>query len=475
MANGNDLAQAYSILGQATTSEYNRRRREEEEREKRMMRRQLLATFAQPLVKSAGEALTGAVGDLISSPFERKYEEFSNLEEIQKLRRAQKQGEKNKKFLNNTYDQIATSNMTQEDWFIEKAYEEIYKMSESQLDAAGLDPENRKQARRLWSREQAKKLGKARSKAFDAAYREMQDIGTSEDLEKLIKFNNRRPQNVLEGGMSALKRIFTPERTQEKIDEESLDSIRNSGLVKDQAEFAEAMKIYRRTGSFDDIAPMLASSMKLDPGVERKDTETGFQVADDFILITEKVSEEGEFGTTVVDEVTQIKPLMSDADGNPIIDEAEVLKGMNKVNNLYDSARQTLTSSALTALHTSLQTRKDKEGNAAPIVLSNLKTIDEYNVAARYLQQYIAADPGNVKDEARTRMAIGTLETLTTKRIPVIMDGFAAAEAFLEEGKEEEAMEQIRNVYKFMHSVSAVGGSTSGSGLFAPTIPASLL
>ena len=186
MANGNDLAQAYSILGQATTSEYNRRRREEEEREKRMMRRQLLATFAQPLVKSAGEALTGAVGDLISSPFERKYEEFSNLEEIQKLRRAQKQGEKNKKFLNNTYDQIAASNMTQEDWFVDQAYEEIYKMSESQLDAAGLDPENRKQSRRLWSREQAKKLGKARSKAFDAAYREMQDIGTSEDLEKLI-------------------------------------------------------------------------------------------------------------------------------------------------------------------------------------------------------------------------------------------------------------------------------------------------
>ena len=72
-------------------------------------------------------------------------------------------------------------------------------------------------------------------------------------------------------------------------------------------------------------------------------------------------------------------------------------------------------------------------------------------------------------------MAIGTLETLTTKRIPVIMDGFAAAEAFLEEGKEEEAMEQIRNIYRFMHSVSGIGGTTSGSGLFAPTVPASLL
>ena len=50
------LGEAYSILGQATTAEYNRRRREEEEREKRMMRRQLLATFAQPLVQSAGQA-----------------------------------------------------------------------------------------------------------------------------------------------------------------------------------------------------------------------------------------------------------------------------------------------------------------------------------------------------------------------------------------------------------------------------------
>lgn len=63
----NRLAQAYSILGQATTAEYKRRRKEEEDREKRMMRQQMLGYFAAPLLKGAGEAVAGGVGDIVSS------------------------------------------------------------------------------------------------------------------------------------------------------------------------------------------------------------------------------------------------------------------------------------------------------------------------------------------------------------------------------------------------------------------------
>lgn len=80
MANGNDLAQAYSILGQATSSEYRRRREEEERREKRLMRQQLLGYLAQPLLKTAGESIAEGVTDIFRSPEERKYEEFFQSE-----------------------------------------------------------------------------------------------------------------------------------------------------------------------------------------------------------------------------------------------------------------------------------------------------------------------------------------------------------------------------------------------------------
>lgn len=61
----NQLAQAYSILGQATTSEYKRRRKEEDEYRKRARRDQYLGYLAAPLLKGAGEAIAGGVSDII--------------------------------------------------------------------------------------------------------------------------------------------------------------------------------------------------------------------------------------------------------------------------------------------------------------------------------------------------------------------------------------------------------------------------
>jgi hypothetical protein len=80
MANGNQLSQAYSILGQATTAEYKRRKKEEREYEKRMRRQQLLGYLAQPLLKTAGEAIAEGVTDIFRSPEEKKYEEFFQSE-----------------------------------------------------------------------------------------------------------------------------------------------------------------------------------------------------------------------------------------------------------------------------------------------------------------------------------------------------------------------------------------------------------
>lgn len=61
----NQLAQAYSILGQATTAEYKRRRKEEDDYRKRARRDQYLGYLAAPLLKGAGEAIAGGVSDII--------------------------------------------------------------------------------------------------------------------------------------------------------------------------------------------------------------------------------------------------------------------------------------------------------------------------------------------------------------------------------------------------------------------------
>ena len=61
----NQLVQAYSILGQATTAEYKRRRKEEDDYRKRARRDQYLGYLAAPLLKGAGEAIAGGVSDII--------------------------------------------------------------------------------------------------------------------------------------------------------------------------------------------------------------------------------------------------------------------------------------------------------------------------------------------------------------------------------------------------------------------------
>jgi hypothetical protein len=85
MADGfGSLGSAYSILGQATTSEYNRRKKEEDDARKTARREarqdRMLSYFTAPLLQSAGKALTEGVTDLISGPIEEKYSEFFNSE-----------------------------------------------------------------------------------------------------------------------------------------------------------------------------------------------------------------------------------------------------------------------------------------------------------------------------------------------------------------------------------------------------------
>jgi hypothetical protein len=83
MAENNDLYKAYSILGSATTAEYNRKRKEEEEYRKRARRDQLLGYVIAPL----GEELAKGVSNLISAPFEKPVEKLLQTEQGRLLKK----------------------------------------------------------------------------------------------------------------------------------------------------------------------------------------------------------------------------------------------------------------------------------------------------------------------------------------------------------------------------------------------------
>ena len=84
MANNDfgSLGGAYSILGQATTAEYNRRKKEEDKERRRARRDQVLGYLTQPLLKKAGEALSEGVSDLFQTSSQKKAAAFLESEEF---------------------------------------------------------------------------------------------------------------------------------------------------------------------------------------------------------------------------------------------------------------------------------------------------------------------------------------------------------------------------------------------------------
>lgn len=90
MADNNDLYKAYSILGSATTAEYNRRRKEEDEYRRKARKDKYLSYLAAPLLKGAGNLITSGVESLIVGPEEKKYSEFLQSEQVMAQRHHQK-------------------------------------------------------------------------------------------------------------------------------------------------------------------------------------------------------------------------------------------------------------------------------------------------------------------------------------------------------------------------------------------------
>lgn len=99
MAGNNDLYKAYSILGSATKLAYKdreeQRRQAEETRKRRDRQMLLMQTLGAPLLRRAGDAITGGISDLISGPTEKKYKEFFKSESYMAAKAKERQAKRN--------------------------------------------------------------------------------------------------------------------------------------------------------------------------------------------------------------------------------------------------------------------------------------------------------------------------------------------------------------------------------------------
>lgn len=253
MADGNQLAQAYSILGQATTAEYKRRRKEEEEREKRMMRNQILGYLAQPLLKTAGEAIAGGVTELIRSPTEKKYEEFLQSEEF--LAKKSKQDSYYTKAQAVILDDNK-ANMNaagREAYYADRRYEELLKSFKAQYPEEdydeGAEGVLRNQAD-TWARENISKI--------DDQVALSRRIRSGKDLETMYA-EGLKPRSLGQIIADGTKKLFTGKDNQQ-MREDRLDFLAKKNNISGEA----LLESQRALGMERNISEIAGLAKKLD-------------------------------------------------------------------------------------------------------------------------------------------------------------------------------------------------------------------
>lgn len=252
MADGNQLAQAYSILGQATTAEYKRRRKEEKEYEKRMMRNQILGYLAQPLLKTAGEAIGEGVTDLIRSPFEKKYEEFLESEEFLKQKSRQDSYFSKAQSVIKDDDLSRMHAAGREDYYAKKRYDVLLKDFQSQYPEEDYD-EGVEGV--LW--DQANAWAKENISKIDSQVELSRSIRSGADYEKMYR-EGAKPRSLGQIISEGTRKFFTGKDAQQ-MREERLDFLAKKNNISGEAllESQRALGMERNISEIANLAKKL--------------------------------------------------------------------------------------------------------------------------------------------------------------------------------------------------------------------------
>tara|TARA_A100001515_G_scaffold124539_2_gene108802 strand:- start:4167 stop:6611 length:2445 start_codon:yes stop_codon:yes gene_type:complete len=217
MANGNDLAQAYSILGQGMTAEYERRRREEEEYRKRARRDQLLGYLIAPI----GQELAKGVSQVISAPFQQATEKFLATEQgralnkdIAKIGSFKSQAnardkEINSKFAGDDYAyhlDMVERNITKQ---TRADFIQEFGVSESALDDKNTDISRRYRSFLQEQLARAEEIAKRETEEYQAFRAAVSSYKTGQDAKEVVSRYGPYAKGPLGGIINVGKRLFS--------------------------------------------------------------------------------------------------------------------------------------------------------------------------------------------------------------------------------------------------------------------------
>ena len=311
----NRLAQAYSILGQATTAEYKRRRKEEEDREKRMMRQQMLGYVLAPIGQEIGRSVTS----LISSPFEKKYEDFLENEQLTNLKRQQRSAQSSfNTQIDPLYRSLQTYNGTDVDWAIDNLG-----LLEAQRRAFGEELAKKGEDISLYKeetlnailRQQIKETGKAQAivDSLRSVFEKGSTLASDDEIMSFIKSKNELPRTL---GQFVVNKVRG--RSTEDIHNDMFESINNSGMVQDRQAYDKALSAFNTARDFTVSQEALLEA--LEPARKRD------QVS---ISLVSKVVD----GKLVLIEQKTVKPVMEvDDDGMQVVSRTEIGTTRNPID-----------------------------------------------------------------------------------------------------------------------------------------------
>jgi len=405
------LGGAYSILGQATTAEYNRRRREEDKARRRARRdarrEQLLAYLAKPILDSAGTA----IAESIQSPFTEKHNEFFRNEEIQKRLRSQKRSRTLYEQLTTTRGTIDATGLSEEAYFTKDSLPQHVAALENEYRKKGYNPIHFALIIDGEARKRAEKSGKDRAAAFKKAFAKGKDLYSEEQINAYLQKANTNPKNIWHSIGRKVKSFFSEDDTQEQRDEKALNSLQGTPWAKSNTAFKEAMVDFRKSGGNFDKAmqewiddPAFGTATQYDPNtkkVSKKQTIRIVPGTGKAYVVTNIKTENPVTGETTDLVQRGVDKMIIDDQGK--LNEKAILDKQMTLSQWQGLVRNAFTQNG----YNEFMKYVNKQGYR----LGNMTSLDQYRDLQDTFQTYLS-QTGYSKDPEESELNIALVATL---------------------------------------------------------------
>jgi len=291
-------------------------------------------------------------------------------------------------------------------------------------------------------REFAQEQADAQAKGYALA----SSLASQEDFDSMIGLSKKsaRPQNLLDAGISFLKRKVSG-KTKQEIDKEAYDAIINSDIMQNADRLNLFMDEYRETknlvGSYDYstfVVPEIKDEDKYITNTSDKVSASGGALLR-FKTTTRTDRNTGEIKETVSDLSVDFNKLKDPADV-----EKETLAALDSNFNFGKDAFNQLNPQAYQRFQQEL---KEKHG----IETTKIDTVAKYATAAKEYSTFLTANPTEIRDTVRDSIAIQMFDVLGEDALKI--DGLIAQLA--EQGIEkDELFRQLADRISFTMNMS---------------------